>query len=78
MYIRKLQNDYLNRLISPQKRNAVAGAVLSALSTLASPQVRNVATVGGNVMWDSRGSDLRAVYLAAACKVQRWEISLKV
>ena len=47
----------------------MAEAVLLALSTLASPQVRNVATVGGNVRWDSRGSDLRAVYLAAACKV---------
>ena len=50
-------------------------AVLSALSTLASPQVRNVATVGGNVMWDSPGSDLRSVYLATGCKVKIWTVT---
>ena len=49
-------------------------AVLSALSTLASPQIRHVATVGGNVNWDSPGSDLRSVYLATGCKVKIWSV----
>ena len=49
-------------------------AVLSALSTLASPQIRNMATVGGNIMWNSPGSDLRTVYLATSCKVKVWTV----
>ena len=50
-------------------------AVLAALSTLASPQVRNVATVGGNIMWGSSGSDLRSIYLATGCKVKIWTVA---
>ncbi len=35
-----------------------------ALSTLASPQVRNVATIGGSLMWPHPSSDLWPLYLA--------------
>ena len=39
-----------------------------ALLTLASPQVRNIATVGGSVMWTHPSSDLWPLYLVFKAK----------
>jgi CO/xanthine dehydrogenase FAD-binding subunit len=53
-----------------EKRTQLVDALIAAILTLASPQVRNVATIGGNVMWDHPGSDLRTIYLAVpGCKI---------
>jgi xanthine dehydrogenase/oxidase len=51
-------------------KNATVCAIIKALETLASPQVRNVATVGGNAMWDHPCSDLMTVYMATGCKLK--------
>ena len=45
-------------------------SLIKALSTLASPQVRNVATIGGHLGWAHRASDLMPIFLAHGnCKV---------
>jgi xanthine dehydrogenase/oxidase len=43
---------------------------VQALSTLGSPQVRNVATIGGSIMWANPSSDLMPLYLTFGCKIQ--------
>ena len=60
------------KTMSESKRSPVVSALLSALSTLGSPQVRNVATVGGNIVWENSGSDLKTLYLAVGCKIRVW------
>ena len=60
-----------SKLKSPAGR-VVAEAFLKALRTLASPQVRNAATVGGSVAWGAAcsESDLVPLYLVTGCTVE--------
>ena len=41
-----------------------------ALSSLASAQVRNVASVGGSVLWNHPSSDLMTIYILLGCKLR--------
>ena len=43
---------------------------LEAFGTLASPQIRNVATIGGSIFWRHTSSDLWPLYLIYECQVK--------
>ena len=45
-------------------------AFSKALSSLASAQVRNVASVGGSVMWSHPSSDLMTLYILLGCQLR--------
>ena len=55
----------------PSKR--LANAFLVALSNLASTQIRNVASVGGSIMWKHPSSDLMSLYMVLGCKIRLQE-----
>ena len=43
---------------------------LEAFGTLASPQIRNVATIGGSILWRHSSSDLWPLYLIYECQIK--------
>ena len=59
---------FLRGLGKDDEMGTTISALLQALSTLASPQVRNVATVGGNVAWTHPCTDLIPNYVATGCQ----------
>ncbi len=61
----------LERELVHHPSSSIARALLKALRTLGSPQVRGAATVGGSLMWGNIAvSDLIPIYMATGCRVK--------
>lgn len=59
----------LQTILGELPASPTSAVLLSSLRTLASPQIRNVATLGGSVLWGHPSSDLMPIYMALGCSV---------
>ena len=65
---------YFHRYVSCADKNTPAyelgSTFLKVISSVASPQIRNTASVGGSIMWKHPSSDLMTFYLTLSCKIR--------
>ena len=69
----KMEEFFKNHVLHADEStpsNRLAKAFLLALSTLASAQIRNTASVGGSIMWKHPSSDLMTLYIVLGCKIR--------
>ena len=72
----KLSNlgDFFHRYVSCAEKNTPAyelgSTFLKVISSVASPQIRNTASVGGSIMWKHPSSDLTTFYLTLGCRIR--------
>ena len=66
--------DFFKTILSNSDQNSptfrLANVFIKALSSLASAQIRNVASVGGSVMWRHPSSDLMTLYILLGCRIR--------
>ena len=66
--------DFFKTILPNSDQNSqtfhLANVFIKALSSLASAQIRNVASVGGSVMWRHPSSDLMTLYILLGCRIR--------
>ena len=69
----KMENFFKVILPSTNQKSStfhLVNVFIQALSSLASAQIRNVASVGGSVMWRHPSSDLMTLYILLGCRLR--------
>ena len=66
--------EFFQTIIKKSEENApvfnLGKVFINALSSLASAQIRNIASIGGSVMWRHPSSDLMVLYILLGCQLR--------
>ncbi|TRY72731.1 hypothetical protein TCAL_00262 [Tigriopus californicus] len=56
-------------ILKKEPTSPISAVFLISLRKLASPQIRNVATLGGSILWGHPSSDLMPIYMGLGCSI---------
>ena len=66
--LEKVCTDIVENHSTPKTK--IFQVLLQALKNLASPQTRNVATIGGHIQWAHACSDLNPIFMVGNCQIE--------